>query len=709
MNTLLLSSLLACLFNFLLGLFVLIKNYKNRINILFSLFLFSTSLAIVGDFFYLTFLKDLAPPIFWLRFAYIGGTFCPSLLMHFTLIYTKIKIPKAIICFFYLLSSTALYLSMFSKDVFSNVHIKNNVLQMNTGTYSDLLYGYISLSLIIVLGLGIWRFFNSEGLMKKQMKNFIGGILLYIFAGLFYVPAMQGIFNIRIDNICITIFSFIIAYGITKQHFLDIKLNIKKVTSFIITLIFIAVSTSIVFGYLQGLNFLFRMIAITCFTVFWAFTAYPFQKFLITTARRAFTKGYYDADKLLVKITELAQKCGTFSEIFDIIDEQLYNELELGKSMLVLAKKQNNKLIGYKLKEFDYKLDPITKTVTKNVLQESELTLDNPLTSYFQKITVTTQFKETKIEIQKEILNLGFSKKTLVLPFHSPEILEGLVIIGERSNQVNFRDDDFNFLKMLIHNINALFYKLTPYEKIEQEFQKNKEKLYETQVQLVRAEKIAGLARSIQNTNHEIRTPLYAISLATENIADLPHPTSEELANYFNTVKKQVERGMQIAETSLEIASNKSKKLEKLDLNKVIEEALLLLPPSGYKIIKNLTDLPQIKGIRKDLIGLIINLLNNANKAMPNGGTVTISTIYNKNLKQIILEIADSGVGIAPENLERIWEPYFTTDATDGHGLGLSLVHQIVNDHKATIKVESILNKGTKFTIKFFCDKYGYK
>ena len=107
-------------------------------------------------------------------------------------------------------------------------------------------------------------------------------------------------------------------------------------------------------------------------------------------------------------------------------------------------------------------------------------------------------------------------------------------------------------------------------------------------------------------------------------------------------------------------------------------------------------------GIKSDLIGVIINLINNAKNAMINHiGNVTISTNLDPETNEVVLKIADTGKGIPTENLERIWEPYFTTNTTDGHGLGLSIVHQTVLNHKAQISVESELNVGTTFTIRF--------
>ncbi len=116
---------------------------------------------------------------------------------------------------------------------------------------------------------------------------------------------------------------------------------------------------------------------------------------------------------------------------------------------------------------------------------------------------------------------------------------------------------------------------------------------------------------------------------------------------------------------------------------------------------------------------VFVNLLNNAIDAMPNGGEIGIN-VKNKKAMHIaerigyrdsdyfkigeimtVIEIEDTGSGITDDELPKVFEPFFTTkDVDKGTGLGLSLAHLIVDRHRGTIGVESIINKGTKFTIK---------
>jgi signal transduction histidine kinase len=520
-----------------------------------------------------------------------------------------------------------------------------------------------------------------------------GGANFLLFYNIPFPPILNGL---------ISIYVILTTWAIVKHDAFDITLIIKRwlarlivfaliVASFVATILFLDYNSTVL------------AIALSFLGLFWAYATYPAIRLLITTRARKFLKGWYEPEDVLTAISNKIEKEKSRRKIFSTIAEEIYNALEIEKLGLIIARKNSNKKLSHYL-------------VTDRKLNElGQLELSDFILEHFIKYPKITSYKELIKILQKEhpaneveaelkkFKTLGFSgKETYFLPFSSPEILEGLIIANEKSEGKPFRDKDITLFNLIIKQLENLFYKLTPYEQIEATFNENQKKLFEAQVQLVRAEKIAALARIIQNGNHEIRTPLYAISLATDNISGAAEPAKEAVQAYFKTIKTQVTRCMQVVDNSLELSVNAKKIPEKLDLNKTVEAALSLLPPDGFKIISTLEPIPEIMGIKSDLIGVIINLINNAKNAMINHiGNVTISTNLDPETNEVVLKIADTGKGIPTENLERIWEPYFTTNTTDGHGLGLSIVHQTVLNHKAQISVESELNVGTTFTIRF--------
>jgi two-component system NtrC family sensor kinase len=109
--------------------------------------------------------------------------------------------------------------------------------------------------------------------------------------------------------------------------------------------------------------------------------------------------------------------------------------------------------------------------------------------------------------------------------------------------------------------------------------------------------------------------------------------------------------------------------------------------------------LPEIMADANAIGQVLLNLLTNARRAMPDGGgEITIETGYDREARSVRLVVRDTGTGIAPEILLKIFDPFFTTKP-DGTGLGLSVSHGIIHDHQGSVDVESQVGKGTTFTV----------
>jgi len=147
-----------------------------------------------------------------------------------------------------------------------------------------------------------------------------------------------------------------------------------------------------------------------------------------------------------------------------------------------------------------------------------------------------------------------------------------------------------------------------------------------------------------------------------------------------------------------------SRKID-VNLNRVVEDSLLLLESgcekAGIEVVRRLEpSLPEILGDPSQLQQVLVNLVVNAIQAMPNGGRLTITTQQNEDCQSMIVE--DTGSGIDPDNLKRIFLPFFTTkEVGEGTGLGLSVAYGIVNSHGGSIDVDSKIDLGTRFMVQF--------
>lgn len=233
------------------------------------------------------------------------------------------------------------------------------------------------------------------------------------------------------------------------------------------------------------------------------------------------------------------------------------------------------------------------------------------------------------------------------------------------------------------------------------------EKSQELEAQLQQAEKSAVVGRLASAIAHEIRNPLNYINLTLDHLRAKFAPEKDSERESFEKLTSQLKT--EVARINLQISDflrySRPVKLDikPTNIRKVIDSSLLLIEPQAeeqnIKIsIVERDHIPNILGDEDVLRSVFNNLFINAAQAMEGSGgnlSVTISSVED----QVQIEIKDTGVGISAENLDKIFEPYFSTKET-GTGLGLAIVKKIIDDHNGIIEVESKENEETVFTVK---------
>ncbi len=217
----------------------------------------------------------------------------------------------------------------------------------------------------------------------------------------------------------------------------------------------------------------------------------------------------------------------------------------------------------------------------------------------------------------------------------------------------------------------------------------------------------------IDNMTHELKTPISTISLACEALLDKEITNKDSKENYVKIINDENRRLGGQVEKVLSIAKTEKKNYEidfdKLDIHKIINDSIKInqfkIEKREGKIFQNLNAVNSIiYGNYDHLLNVFNNLIENANKYSLDVPHIEIST-ENKNNKLFVI-VSDRGIGIRKSNLDKIFdkfyrEPQGNIHNVKGFGLGLSYVRNIIGKHNATIKVESQLNKGTKFEISF--------
>lgn len=233
--------------------------------------------------------------------------------------------------------------------------------------------------------------------------------------------------------------------------------------------------------------------------------------------------------------------------------------------------------------------------------------------------------------------------------------------------------------------------------------QEQREKLQQAQKELLRADRLKLLGELSAGMAHEVRTPLASI-LGSVDILSKETARPEEKKEFLEILKKEVHRLDRVVNDFLNYSRFEKKDFAACDLNEVVRQAesILRSHPMGKKVRVTLAlekELPKILGDSNQLCQAVLNLAVNGMQAVGEG-EIKISTGVNTGGHRVFLSVADRGPGIPPENLEKIFTPFFTT-RPEGVGLGLGIVEQISSLHRGEVKIESKPGAGTTATLLF--------
>jgi signal transduction histidine kinase len=327
------------------------------------------------------------------------------------------------------------------------------------------------------------------------------------------------------------------------------------------------------------------------------------------------------------------------------------------------------------------------------------LSKGDPLPQYLEKIREIIireeLIKGSNIqEINNVITQMAMVEAEVSIPLILKGTLIGMINLSHKFNKDIYSHEDIELLSTLANQTAIAIENARLYEDLK------KSKSY-----IRRADRLASLGTLTAGLAHEIRNPLVAIKTFTQLLPE--RLEDEEFRNHFlNIVSGEVDRISALVTELLEFARPSEPKFELENINDILDGMILLVSTETKSKHINITkdygtDLRPITIDREQMKQVFLNMLLNAIEATPGNGKIVVKTrsfIKPDGEPYIQIEFADNGCGIAPEYLEDIFTPFFTTKEK-GSGLGLSISNQIIQDHKGYIDVESQLNKGTSFFI----------
>jgi two-component system NtrC family sensor kinase len=411
-----------------------------------------------------------------------------------------------------------------------------------------------------------------------------------------------------------------------------------------------------------------------------------------------------DLEKAYERLTvmyELIKDLGTERDLPQLLNgilEKVLKTVKADRGLIMLLDEESGALV------------PEAACKGENLQGDEEIVLSKTISGRVletgQSILTLDAMRDDRFE-GSESIAMHKVRSTMCVPIKSKNRVLGIMHVDTKRRLASFTQEDLELLTamglqagMVIENA-----------KLFADLKEANHELREQQAQLIEAEKLSALGKIAGGVAHEIGNPMTFIlgytSLTCKELeqADVTPEQIKTCLDRLRIVEDESERVIQIVRSLSHFYRHREGSLAPTDINRNIETALKIAAFHAKKgnisVVKDFSpELPQIMADGNQLQLVFLNLIMNARDAMEEGGKLTIETGLEDD-RHLLIRFADTGCGIPPDLMGKIFRPLFTTkEEGAGTGLGLSISHDIVENHKGTIDVESTPGKGTTFTIR---------
>ena len=420
----------------------------------------------------------------------------------------------------------------------------------------------------------------------------------------------------------------------------------------------------------------------------------------------------------LVTLLEVSRKINSQLNLQMLLDEIM--DLAIGllhaEKGLILLRNESKELTVQVARHMDKHsiadVVELSRSIIKKVEEEGKSVL-------LQNVPDSGDIPSTSSMIRYKI------KSVICVPLRTKNKLIGTIYLDTTKSEHFFKKEDLEFLEGFANLAGIAVENAKNYQEVEElvkertsDLETAYEELQATQTQLIRSEKMASLGQLVAGVAHEINTPLGSIS----SNADMFISTFAKLRNRLQSLEDspdEILKPIKILEDLSQVNKMASDRIKKIvgtlknfarldeeefkivDIHEGIDSTLSLtahLYRDRIEVVKEYGNLPKINCHPSQLNQVFMNTLVNACQSIKGKGTITIKTRFSAG--NIHLQFSDTGVGIAPENLAKIFDPGFTTKGVGvGTGLGLSISYKIIEEHGGKIDVYSKVGQGTTFTL----------
>ena len=683
---------------FACGLWVFLKNPRALTNVTFGLTCSAASIWLFS--FFLSYsATDETEARFWGKCVYVGVVYLPALVYHFCASLLHRRTHKRLIVSNYLISTVFLLL-------IPTPYLVNNQYHYFWGYYpaTGILHPVFLLYFGAIGGLSLYQLYHGYHVTKvhspteaARLKYVFWAFAIGYLASLDFVQSYGHEFY-PIGYVLTCVFVLIVTSAIVKFQLMGGALMpaTPKMLPYLQALglvPFYAVVLLLIRLFTGSMHYLLAGILLATFLAFAGVLA-GLQKRIEKTIERVLFRQRYDAYETLIEFSKAMVTILDLSALNSTIMDTLARVLGIEKISVFLLDKERNQysLAAAHGLDFD-EMKTVTFSSSARLPQHLART---------RSIVLLEELRQDRDDPSEQAVidTLQVLHAELCIPLVNKDRLIGFFNFGKRASRSMYSEADLALLTTLAQNAavaldNAMLY----------------EDLRRSRLLMRRTDRLRSLETIAGGFAHEIRNPLTSIKTFVQLAPERKHD-DEFIGHFSQIVHEDVLRIERLIQEILDYARYMEPKFSLENLNDIVISCLYFVEVKAES--KNITvekdfvrTLPSIMLDRQQIKQVLLNLLINAMEAMGDrGGRLAVRT---RGLSKpdgdfwIQIEVQDTGPGIAPADLDHIFDPFYTTkhhsEEREGTGLGLTIVHQIVQEHHGYIEVESQPGRGTTFFI----------
>jgi signal transduction histidine kinase len=638
-----------------------------------------------------------------LYIVYLGAIFIPPCYLHFVLsLLHEEKRNQALLLFCYGLCVAELFLLVNGWLIEGVAYYPRIGFYENpTSVYWLFLISYIGVPGLALVKLTLALARTDVAVQRNQFKYVISSSLIGFLTGATsFLPFLSTPLP-PVGAPLVYFYTLPITYAVARYRLMDIDVIIKKslIYAFLLFVLLVPCYLAVVWG--QQAAFGQINATFSLFTLFLLIVVgflFPKVRFRTEEAlERALFRKKIDYRETLLRSSKEMVSIVDIEELSTSLVRTVARALGTEKGSLYL---QDEKGV--------YDLRATIRTDDNEQYQEKSITRDDDVVRLLQKthrpvIKEELQLAQQDPQAQRAARRMGELEAELSIPIVSKNKMIGILSLGQKDRKEIYSTEDLELLSTLANQAAIAIENARLYENLKQ-----------SQATLRRADRLSSLGLLTAGLAHEIRNPLVAIRTFTQLLPER-YDDAEFREGFQGLALKEVDRICGLITDLLSFARPSRPNVAEEHVNDVVDGIARILETEakekGVEIKRDFAaELPKVWIDREQMKQVFMNVILNAIQAMKTGGSIFISTRpYSRNQagepgEFVQVEIRDTGVGIPEENLDHIFDPFFTSKE-EGSGLGLSVSHQIVQEHGGYVTAESKLGKGTSFFIHLPVEK----